>query len=88
MIRKKVTITDSNGLHARPVAMLARRVRDFQADTRLITAKGTVEAGDLFAVLGCEVLCGEEIEVGYGTFFLSLPCSSCKNVVEGKHYIC
>lgn len=63
MIRKKVTITDSNGLHARPVAMLARRVRDFQADTRLITAKGTVEAGDLFAVLGCEVLCGEEIEV-------------------------
>ena len=63
MIRKKVTITDPNGLHARPVAMLARRVRDFQADTRLITAKGTVEAGDLFAVLGCEVLCGEEIEV-------------------------
>ena len=63
MIRKKVTITDSNGLHARPVAMLARRGRDFQADTRLITAKGTVEAGDLFAVLGCEVLCGEEIEV-------------------------
>lgn len=63
MIRKKVTITDPNGLHARPVAMLARRVQDFQADTRLITAKGTVEAGDLFAVLGCEVLCGEEIEV-------------------------
>lgn len=63
MIRKKATITDPNGLHARPVAMLARRVRDFQADTRLITAKGTVEAGDLFAVLGCEVLCGEEIEV-------------------------
>ncbi len=63
MKKKKVTITDPNGLHARPAAVLAKRVKDFQADIRLITAKETVEAGDLFAVLGCDILCGEEIEV-------------------------
>jgi phosphotransferase system HPr (HPr) family protein len=44
-VRRRVTVLNDPGLHARPAVVLAERARQFVADVALVGVTGTVEVG-------------------------------------------
>ena len=57
MIQFQYTITDPNGLHARPAGLLVKEAQKFSSGEKSADLKR------LFAVMGMGVKCGETVEV-------------------------
>ena len=60
MIQFQYTITDPNGLHARPAGLLVKEAQKFSSAVKLTRGE---KSADLFAVMGMGVKCGETVEV-------------------------
>lgn len=63
MISKKVTVTDSTGLHLRPAGTLCKLACKYKCKIEFITEKGTFNAKSILNILGACVKMGDEIEL-------------------------
>lgn len=57
------TITDANGLHARPAARLVTAASDFESEIKLYYKEKCVNMKGLFAVMSLGVNAGETVRV-------------------------
>ncbi|MDO4618070.1 MAG: HPr family phosphocarrier protein [Clostridia bacterium] len=57
------TITDPNGMHARPAGLFAKEAAKFSSKITLEADKGTVDAKGIFALMGLGVKSGETIKI-------------------------
>ena len=63
MIQFQYTITDPNGLHARPAGLLVKEAQKFSSAVKLTRGEKSADLKRLFAVMGMGVKCGETVEV-------------------------
>ena len=63
MIQFQYTITDPNGLHARPAGLLVKEAQKFSSAVKLTRGEKCADLKRLFAVMGMGVKCGETVEV-------------------------
>ena len=63
MIHFQYTITDPNGLHARPAGLLVKEAQKFSSAVKLTRGEKSADLKRLFAVMGMGVKCGETVEV-------------------------
>lgn len=57
------TITDREGIHARPAGQLVKEAAKFQSAVTIHKGEKSGDAKRIFAVMGLAVKCGEEIRV-------------------------
>lgn len=57
------TITDAQGIHARPAGLLVREASKFTSDIKVSFNKKTGDAKRLFSVMGMGIKCGNKITV-------------------------
>ncbi len=57
------TITDREGIHARPAGLLVKEAAKFQSAVTLHKGEKSGDAKRIFAVMGLAAKCGEEIRV-------------------------
>lgn len=63
MIQFQYTITDPNGLHARPAGLLVKEAQKFSSTVKLTRGEKSADLKRLFAIMGMGVKCGETVEV-------------------------
>ena len=63
MIQFQYTITDPNGLHARPAGLLVKEAQKFSSAVKLTRGEKSADLKRLFAVMGMGVKCGVTVEV-------------------------
>lgn len=63
MIQFQYTITDPNGLHARPAGLLVKEAQKFSSTVKLARRGKSADLKRLFAVMGMGVKCGETVEI-------------------------
>ena len=63
MIQFQYTITDPNGLHARPAGLLVKEAQKFSSAVKLTRGEKSADLKRFFAVMGMGVKCGETVEV-------------------------
>ena len=63
MTQFQYTITDPNGLHARPAGLLVKEAQKFSSTVKLTRGEKSVDLKRLFAIMGMGVKCGETVEV-------------------------
>ena len=63
MIQFQYTITDPNGLHARPAGLLVKEAQKFSSTVKLTRGEKSADLKRLFAIMGMGVKCGEAVEV-------------------------
>ena len=63
MIQFQYTITDPNGLHARPAGLLVKEAQKFSSAVKLTRGEKSADLKRLFAVMGMGVKCGETGDV-------------------------
>ena len=63
MLSQKVTLTATNGLHARPAGELVKLIKSLDSKVRLATAAKSVDGASMLGVLSLGVKSGAEIEV-------------------------
>nr|WP_319488927.1 HPr family phosphocarrier protein [uncultured Caproiciproducens sp.] len=56
-------VQEPMGLHARPVGMLVKQLKNYACDIQVICGKRQADAKRLFAVMGMAVKCGETVTV-------------------------
>jgi phosphocarrier protein len=63
MLKKRYTVKDASGLHARPAGLLVKEAQRFQSEITLTVGGRDVSASakGLFALLGLEVVQGDVI---------------------------
>lgn len=57
------TITDAQGVHARPAGMLVKEASKFTSDIKLSLNERSGDAKRLFSVMGMGIKCGDKITV-------------------------
>ncbi len=57
------TIKDKNGIHARPAGTLVKLCKEFQSEIQITGKQGTASLKQLFALLGLNIQCGDEVTV-------------------------
>ncbi|OON36994.1 PTS sugar transporter [Izhakiella australiensis] len=63
MIREKVRVVNSTGLHARPAASLAKIVKQYQSSLTLVNNDRTIPIKGMMSILGAGVKGHSEIEL-------------------------
>ena len=63
MTQFQYTITDPNGLHARPAGLLVKEAQKFSSTVKLTRGDKSADLKRLFAIMGMGVKCGETVEV-------------------------
>lgn len=63
MTQFQYTITDPNGLHARPAGLLVKEAQKFSSTVKLTRGEKSADLKRLFAIMGMGVKCGETVEV-------------------------
>lgn len=63
MVQFTRVIEDAEGLHARPVALIASEARRWTSTTKVSSANGTADATDLMGLVGLDARCGDELTV-------------------------
>ena len=63
MKKFQYTITDPNGLHARPAGLLVREAQKFSSAVKITRGEKSADLKRLFALMGMGVKCGETVEV-------------------------
>lgn len=59
----KYTITDENGIHARPAGILVKKAKEFNSSINITKVEKTADAKKLFSIMGLGVKKGDEIVV-------------------------
>lgn len=59
----KYTITDPEGIHARPAGELVKAAKQFASTIKLIKDGKTGDCKKIFTVMGLAVKCGQEVTV-------------------------
>ena len=57
------TITDANGIHARPAGLLVREAQRFASAVKLIRGEKSADLKRLFGVMGLNVKAGDAVTV-------------------------
>jgi len=57
----KYTITDENGIHARPAGILVKKAKEFSSDIKITKVNKSADAKKLFNIMGLAVKQGDEI---------------------------
>lgn len=57
------TITDPNGLHARPAGLLVRKAQEFDCEITLTCHGKSANLKKLLAIMGLGVRCGDTVTV-------------------------
>lgn len=55
------TVTDPQGIHARPAGLLVKKIKEFTAAPTLTKGEKTIDPRKMFALMGLGVKCGETI---------------------------
>lgn len=58
-----ITVTEKEGLHARPAGILCKAAKEYQSKITLTKGEKTVDLTRLFAIMGLAVKCGDEITI-------------------------
>ncbi|MDR0885508.1 MAG: HPr family phosphocarrier protein [Clostridiales Family XIII bacterium] len=61
MIEIKYTITDTDGMHARPAGQLVKEVGKFESSVTITKGEKTGDASRIFAIMSLGIKNGEEI---------------------------
>ena len=61
--RQRLTVTLAEGLHMRPVALIAKAVRPFPCEVRLINGNVSVDAKNVLEALSINAMQGAVVEV-------------------------
>lgn len=59
------TVTDPQGIHARPAGVLIKKVKEFQCSVSIEKDGKSADARKMFAVLGLGIKCGETITLTF-----------------------
>ncbi|MBS5703135.1 MAG: HPr family phosphocarrier protein [Butyricicoccus pullicaecorum] len=59
------TVTDPQGVHARPTGVLIKKIKEFQCAATISKDDKTADARKMFAVLGLGIKCGESITLTF-----------------------
>ncbi len=59
------TVTDPQGVHARPAGVLIKKIKEFQCAATISKDDKTADARKMFAVLGLGIKCGESITLTF-----------------------
>ncbi len=59
------TITDKEGIHARPAGMMVKEMQKYECAIKIKKGEKSVDAKRLFAVMGLGVKCGEEVAFSF-----------------------
>ena len=59
------TVTDPQGVHARPAGVLIKKIKEFQCAATISKDDKTADARKMFAVLGLCIKCGESITLTF-----------------------
>ena len=59
----KYTITDSQGIHARPAGLLVKEAAKFASDIKIEKAEKAADAKRIFGVMGLAAKQGEEVVI-------------------------
>ena len=64
MVTCKITINNTLGLHARPIALLKKALKDYK-NTKVTVKKAnkSANAQNAYEMMFLDVLCGEEVEI-------------------------
>ena len=57
------TITDPQGIHARPAGLLIKEASKYESDIKIEAGGKTSDAKRIFAVMGMGIKCGDKITV-------------------------
>lgn len=63
MLGFKYTITDPEGIHARPAGMLVKQAAGYKSDIKIAKGEKSADAKRIFGVMGLGTKAGEEITV-------------------------
>ena len=63
MVKGKVVVSNSSGLHLRPASILCRDAMRFKSKISFKTGNTIANAKSVLSVLGACVQCGDEIEL-------------------------
>ena len=59
------TVSDPQGVHARPAGVLIKKIKEFQCAATISKDDKTADARKMFAVLGLGIKCGESITLTF-----------------------
>lgn len=59
------TVTDPQGVHARPAGVLIKKIKEFQCAATISKDDKTADARKMFAVPGLGIKCGESITLTF-----------------------
>ena len=59
------TVTDPQGVHARPTGVRIKKIKEFQCAATISKDDKTADARKMFAVLGLGIKCGESITLTF-----------------------
>lgn len=59
----KYTITDENGIHARPAGILVKKAKEFNSNIKITKVGKSADAKKLFNIMGLAVKQGDEIVI-------------------------
>ncbi|MGN1411616.1 MAG: HPr family phosphocarrier protein [Oscillospiraceae bacterium] len=59
----KYTITDENGIHARPAGVLVKKAKEFNSNIKITKVGKSADAKKLFNIMGLAVKQGDEIVI-------------------------
>lgn len=57
------TITDAQGIHARPAGLLVKETAKYASEIQLVFGEKSCDAKRLFGVMGMGIKCGDRITV-------------------------
>ena len=57
------TITDPNGIHARPAGLFVKKMQEFKSSISICRAEETVDAKKLLAIMKMRLKCGQTFTV-------------------------
>ena len=61
----KYTITDSEGIHARPAGELVKEAKKFNSSIQLISGDKSGDCKKIFGIMGLAVKCGMEVTLTF-----------------------
>ncbi|KMO86359.1 PTS sugar transporter subunit IIB [Megasphaera cerevisiae DSM 20462] len=62
-MKVNVTVTNENGLHARPAVLIAKRASEFNADIYLKANGKSATATNVLGIMGLGITCGVDVTI-------------------------
>ena len=81
-IMEEYTITDSQGIHARPAGLLVKEASKFSSDIKVLFNEKSGDAKRLFSIMGLGIKCGNKITVTIDGADEEIAVSAMKDFLE------